>query len=49
MTQYFELKQKDIEEFKKLYLKHFGIELSDTNAQLLAHHLIAFVSFVILG
>jgi hypothetical protein len=46
--QYFELKQKDIDEFKVLYKKHYDIELSDMHAKMLAHHLIAFMSFVLL-
>ena len=49
MTQpYFELEQKDIEEFKVLYKKYYDIELSDMHAKMLAHHLIAFMSFIIL-
>ena len=46
--QYFELKEKDIEEFKVLYKKHYDIELDDIHAKMLAHHLIAFISFVLL-
>ena len=45
---YFELEQKDIDEFKVLYMKHYGIELDDLHAKMLAHHLIAFMSFILL-
>lgn len=47
--QYFELEQKDIEEFKVLYKKYYGIELNDMHAKVLAHHLIAFMSFVLVS
>jgi hypothetical protein len=47
MKDYFELTQKDIDEFKVLYKKYYDIELSDMHAQMLARHLIAFMAFVI--
>ena len=46
---YFELAQTDIDQFKVLYKKHYGIELDTSQASLLAHHLIAFVSFILHG
>ena len=45
---YFELEQKDIEEFKVLYKKYYSIDISDMHAKILAHHLIAFMSFIII-
>ena len=36
------LSQKEVEEFKKLYTKHYGVELSNKEAVLQANRLIAF-------
>lgn len=42
----FELNQKDIEEFKVLYEKYYTVELNNSQAKMLAQHLIAFMAFI---
>ena len=47
MHHHFELQQEDINQFKVLYQKYYGIELNDHHAELLAVHVISFMAFLV--
>lgn len=43
----FILEDHDIKEFQALYKKYYGIDLDEEVARDLAHHLITFMSFIL--
>lgn len=47
MTQRIQLSKKDILEFQDIYLKAYGISLSDTEAEQEAIRLLEFMSFML--